>query len=201
MPATSALAPGFTDPAREAQRAFRAVMTALARPTAVQQLETALRPPSPLTPELAAIALTLADHEAPLWLDRRLTAEPAVSAFLRFHTGAAIVAEPEAAAFALIVDPEAMPPFEAFAIGSEDYPDRSATLVLALESLDGGDRLVLEGPGLQGRRVIAPRPVPGDLRGRLLANRALFPRGVDLVLTVPGRVAALPRSARLLPEA
>jgi alpha-D-ribose 1-methylphosphonate 5-triphosphate synthase subunit PhnH len=201
MPASPVLAPGFADPPREAQRAFRAVMTALARPTTVQRLETALRPPAPLTPELAAIALTLADHEAPLWLDPRLAAEPAVSAFLRFHTGAAILAEPEAAAFALIVDPEAMPRFEAFAIGSEEYPDRSTTLILAVESLDGGDRLAFEGPGLAVRGTIAPRPVPRDLRDRLLGNRALFPRGVDLVFAAPGRVAALPRSARLLPEA
>ncbi|MBD0275911.1 MAG: phosphonate C-P lyase system protein PhnH, partial [Acetobacteraceae bacterium] len=71
----TALVPGFGDPVRDAQAVFRAVMDALARPGPPRALPAGLpRPPGPLAPELGAIALALADHEAPLWLDAPLAA-------------------------------------------------------------------------------------------------------------------------------
>ena len=75
-----ALAAGFADPVIESQGVFRAVMDALARPGTPMPLSAALAPPAPLTPGLAAVALTLADHEAPLWLDPPLAEAPAVAA-------------------------------------------------------------------------------------------------------------------------
>lgn len=191
------LAPGFVDPVHDAQGAFRAVLDALARPGTVQVLATRLVPPAPLTAELAAVALALADADAPLWLDASLAREPAVAAFLRFHTGAPVVADPAEAAFALVSDPARCPPFAAFAQGTPAYPDRSTTLVLALERLDGETPgLRLSGPGIRGEARLAASPLPADLVARLRANHALFPRGVDLVLVAPGRVAGLPRSTR-----
>ena len=62
---------GFADAVREAQAVFRTVMMALARPGTIGRIEARLTPPAPLTPELAAVALTLADHETPVWLDPR----------------------------------------------------------------------------------------------------------------------------------
>jgi alpha-D-ribose 1-methylphosphonate 5-triphosphate synthase subunit PhnH len=44
-------------------------------------------------------------------------------------------------------------------------------------------------------------PLPADLPRRLAANRALFPRGIDLLLVTGSRVAALPRSVTLTDEA
>jgi alpha-D-ribose 1-methylphosphonate 5-triphosphate synthase subunit PhnH len=129
------LAPGFADPVLDAQAAFRAVMGALARPGSVRTLPTDLSPPEPLTPELAAVALTLTDGDAPLWLDGPLAAAPAVSAFLRFHTGASIAADGREAAFALVSEPARLPPFDRFAPGLPEYPDRSTTLVLAVDRL------------------------------------------------------------------
>jgi alpha-D-ribose 1-methylphosphonate 5-triphosphate synthase subunit PhnH len=105
------LAPGFADAALDSQAVFRACMNALARPALPQSLATELAPPTPLTPELAALALALADHEAPLWLDAPLRAEPAVRRYLAFHTGARFVDDPTEAVFALISDAAACPPF------------------------------------------------------------------------------------------
>lgn len=197
---SAALALGFPDPVLDAQAVFRAVMEALARPGTVQALAAALDPPAPLTRELAAVALALADHDAGLWLDAPLAAVPAVAEYLRFHTGAPIVADPTAAAFALVADPAGLMPFEAFAQGVPDYPDRSTTLVLALDTLETGAGLTLRGPGIDGRARLAAAPLPTDMPARWAANRALFPRGVDLVLTAPGRVAGLPRSTDILQE-
>ena len=88
----AALAPGFADPVLDSQGVFRAVMEALARPGTPQRLPVVLAPPAPLTPALAAIALTLADHEAPLWLDPPLADEPAVGDWLQIpHRRRALV--------------------------------------------------------------------------------------------------------------
>lgn len=191
------IAPGLADPVLDAQAAFRAAMNALARPGTLQALPTNLSPPEPVTPELAAVALTLADGDAPLWLDAPLAAIPAVSAFLRFHTGAPIVAEPRDAAFALVSDPARLPAFDRFAPGTPEYPDRSATLVLAVRRLWGGGDLLLTGPGIAGAARLGFEPRPPDLVSRWSANRALFPLGVDLLLVAPGLVAGLPRTTRM----
>ncbi|GJD49782.1 Alpha-D-ribose 1-methylphosphonate 5-triphosphate synthase subunit PhnH [Methylobacterium crusticola] len=201
-----ALARGFADPVHDAQGIFRAVMEALARPGTVQPLPVALAPPAPLTPALAGIALALADPDAPLWLDAALAGDPAVAAFLRFHTGAAVVDDPAAAAFALVADPAACPDLAAFAQGTPAYPDRSTTLVLAVERVSaagapgpGGCALRLDGPGIRGTARLAAAPLPRDFAARLAHNRARFPQGVDLLLAGPGSVAGLPRSTRAAP--
>ncbi|WP_372426665.1 phosphonate C-P lyase system protein PhnH [Salinarimonas chemoclinalis] len=193
----AALAPGFADPVLDSQGVFRAVMEALARPGTPQRLALDLAPPAPLTPALAAIALTLADHEAPLWLDAPLAAAPAVAGWLRFHTGARIVADGREAAFALVSDPAALPPLDRFAPGEQAYPDRSTTLVLACERLDTERGLVLAGPGIRGVARLDAAPLPENFLARWRANGALFPRGVDLILAAGDRVVGLPRTTTI----
>ncbi|MCS0493873.1 phosphonate C-P lyase system protein PhnH [Ancylobacter sp. MQZ15Z-1] len=196
MPA--ALALGFRDPVFDAQASFRAAMWALARPGTPCPLDVALAPPAPLAPEAAALVLALCDYETPLWLDAPLSAVPEVAAFLRFHAGAPLVGEPGEARFALIADPRAMPGFEAFAQGTPEFPDASATLIVQIEGFtdehftDGG--FMLEGPGIEGSVRFGAAPLPADFVARMAANRALFPRGVDLLLAGAGHVAGLPRS-------
>ena len=196
-----ALARGFADPVLESQRVFRAVMEALARPGRLQSLETDLRPPAPLTPELAAVALTLADHEAPLWLDRALAGTPEVASYLRFHTGAAVVANPREAALALVADPARMPPLSDFALGTLEYPDRSTTVVVAVGSLSGRSGWHLRGPGIDGSAMLSATPLHDGFTNELRANHARFPQGVDLLFVAPGQVAGLPRSTALIGEA
>ena len=192
------LARCFPDSVHDAQGVFRTVMDALARPGLVRRFVSRLTPPAPLSPELAALALTLADADTPIWLDARLAGSAAVSEFLRFHTGAPIVGDPSGAAFGLIADPGDCPAFSAFAQGTPDYPDASATLILAVDNLSEGGGLGFEGPGIRGRTHLDAAPLPPDWPERLRANHAAFPRGLDLVLTAPGRVAGLPRSARVI---
>ncbi|MBP0578190.1 phosphonate C-P lyase system protein PhnH [Labrys sp. LIt4] len=199
------LAPGFADAALESQAIFRACMNALARPARPQPLETGLMPPPPLTPELAGLALALADHEAPLWLDAGLRT-PAVRAYLTFHTGARLTEDPQEAAFALIADAAACPDLAHFAQGSDEYPDRSTTLLIALERLEPGHDLAFAGPGIKADTGLtdlglALAPLPADFRRQLAANHAAFPRGVDIVFTAPGRIAGLPRSSQIRGEA
>lgn len=186
------MATGFADPVFDQQATFRAAMWALSRPGRVEPIRAGLTPPAPLNAEAAALALALCDYETPLWLDPVLAATPAVADFLRFHTGAPIVAEAREARFALIAEPAEMPDFYDFAQGSPEFPDASATLILQVDSFPAG--LVLEGPGINGRTAFGAAPLPADFIERMAANRAGFPLGVDLLLAGAGGVAGLPRS-------
>jgi len=191
--AAPALAVGFADPVHDAQRTFAALMRAMAEPGLAVPLASDLEPPAPLSPEMAAVALALLDYETPVFLDPALAAAPGVAPFLRFHTGAPVVSDPAGARFALLADAAALPDFAGFARGEPDYPDRSATLVVQVAAMGPGP-LLLEGPGINGRRGFSATPLPADFAARLAANRALYPLGVDLVLCAPGAVAGLPRT-------
>jgi alpha-D-ribose 1-methylphosphonate 5-triphosphate synthase subunit PhnH len=194
------LAPGFADPVFDAQRVFRAVMNALARPGSVQPLGLDLTPPPGLPAGLAAIALTLADHEAALWLDEALSTSADAADYLRFHTGAAIIEDPKAAAFALVADPLRCPPFDTFQSGTPEYPDRSTTIVFAAETLRDGGPLTVAGPGIAESALFAAAPRPEDFAARSAANRALFPCGVDLLFATAQEVVGLPRTTRILDQ-
>ena len=198
---TAVLAPGFANPVLSSQSTFRAIMDATARPGTVYALTETVAPPPPLSRGAGAMALALLDQDTPVWLDAALAAETEVAYWLRFHTRAPIVSESERAAFAILSDPERTLPFERFAPGTLDYPDRSATLILQIDSLEHGRELILAGPGIKGRSKLRATSLPADLPERLAANRALFPRGIDLLLVTQNAVAALPRSVTLVDEA
>jgi alpha-D-ribose 1-methylphosphonate 5-triphosphate synthase subunit PhnH len=190
------LAPGFSDPVLASQAVFRAVMEAMARPGTIAELDVAITSPAPLGVAAAALALTLLDFETLFWLDPMLAAAPDVDGWLKFHTGAPRAANPASAAFALVAKSATVPGFDAFDHGSIEYPDRSTTLILEVETLNDGDAFHLSGPGIKESRSIAAAPLPADFADRMAVNRALFPRGVDIVLTCGRRLAALPRSVQ-----
>lgn len=182
------------------QSVFRAVMDAMAHPGRVCPLKAPPAEwPAPLNAAAAAVALCLADYETPLWLDEA-ACDAGAAAWLRFHTGARIAADPREAAFAFVTDPVNAPDFLAFALGSLDYPDRSTTFVIQVDSFGEGVARTLEGPGIKGAAVFAASPLPADFDARLAANRALAPRGVDFIFASSSAVAALPRSTRLVPR-
>jgi alpha-D-ribose 1-methylphosphonate 5-triphosphate synthase subunit PhnH len=185
------------DPAIVSQAAFRTVMDAMSRPGHVRPLVTTIRPPAPLKAAAAAVVCALMDFETPVWLDGPLAGAPEFVTWLRFETGAPVVADPDRATFAVIADPLAMPSFSAFALGNHDYPDRGATLLVQVERFDAGGPLRLSGPGLKLPHSLRATPLPADFVDRLQVNRALFPRGVDIILASDDAIAALPRSVRV----
>jgi alpha-D-ribose 1-methylphosphonate 5-triphosphate synthase subunit PhnH len=182
------------------QAVFRAVMDAMARPGRVNPVVAPpAKWPAPLNAGAAAVALCLADFETPVWLD-----EPArggeAAAWLRFHCGAPVTADPRGAAFAFVTDLRNAPDFHTFALGSLDYPDRSTTFVLQVEAFGEGAARKLAGPGIEGTAAFSASPLPDDFDARLAANRALAPRGVDFIFVSSAAIAALPRSTRLVPN-
>src|SRR6201991_4301345 len=154
------LPPGFADKVLSAQSTFRSVMDAMARPGSVQSIRAIAGAPSPMMRGTAAIALTLFDHDTPIWLDDAMSATSQVAKWLKFHTSAPVIADSSICSFALIGDADALPHLDRFSLGSNEYPDRSTTVILQVESLTQGPTFELRGPGIDGTAVLqaAVRP-------------------------------------------
>src|SRR5215468_1039652 len=194
------LAPAFADPVSADQAVFRAVMDAMAHPGTIVDTGELAQAPQPLGLAAAAVALTLLDYETSVWLDPALAQSPDIAAWLRFHTGAPLTDDPRQAAFGIIADPPWMPQFEEFSQGSMEYPDRAATLVLQVNRLSDNGGFCLSGPGIKGSRALQAAPLPADFVMRMRANRALFPRGLDIIFASDTTLAALPRSVHVAME-
>lgn len=188
---------GFADPVQSSQSVFRSVMNALAHPGSVQTVAEAVHAPSPMMAATAAVSLALFDHDTLIWIDDRFSAEPAMDAWLRFQTGAPLTGDASRAAFALIQDGTALQDFKKFALGTPEYPDRSTTLVIQVDTLTEGSELILSGPGIRGTSTLRAGTLPFDFVARMQANHALFPRGVDLLLVCGAELVALPRSTHV----
>ena len=193
MAPVAALAPGFAAPVTDAAHAFRAILHAMSRPGTIVTVGDGLEPPAPFGRASAAVLLTLADHDAPVWLHD--DAGDDARRFLAFHTGAPLAPSRADAAFAWLPDPAAALPLDGWALGEPAYPDRSTTLLIEVPELESGG-MALAGPGIDGEaRLGAGLPEP-FLAGRA-ALRPLHPLGLDLILTCGDRLAALPRTTRV----
>jgi alpha-D-ribose 1-methylphosphonate 5-triphosphate synthase subunit PhnH len=198
MTSVAELPAGFADKVLSAQSTFRSVMDAMARPGSIQRIASAAGAPAAMMRGTAAIALTLFDHDTLIWLDAQMSATPDVVKWLKFHTSAPVTADSSIASFALIGDPENLPSLDRFAFGSNEYPDRSTTLILQVESLTDSPIVELQGPGIDGMAALCASIRPRDLFERLAINAALFPRGIDVVLVHDDTIVAIPRTTRLV---
>lgn len=183
------LSPGFADPVVDAQSCFRAVLDAMARPGQVH-LVTGVTAPAPLCDAGAAVLLTLADQETPLWLD---PAAASARAWIAFHTGSPDVP----AADAMFGMALSLPELSKFSAGLDEMPETSATLVVQVTSFSAGRRFVLDGPGLRDPRELVVDGLPVDFAAIWERNHQLYPRGIDLILCAGDKLTALPRSVTI----
>jgi alpha-D-ribose 1-methylphosphonate 5-triphosphate synthase subunit PhnH len=197
MTTIAELPAGFADKVLSAQSTFRSVMDAMARPGTVQQVMASAGTPGPMMLGAAAIALTLFDHDTPVWLDARMSESSEVAKWLKFHSGAPVLDDPSVCHFALIGNGNALPDLSRFSFGTNEYPDRSTTLILQVDSLKHGSAFELRGPGIDGSAILRAMIEPVDLFKRLTVNETLFPRGIDVVLVSADTIVAIPRTTRV----
>lgn len=196
MATDTLIGPGFSDPVFQSQGAFRALLAALAEPGTRQVVAGGVTPPDGLHAATATALLTLADYETPIWLPPALR-DGSAGAWLRFHCGAALVSEPGKAAFAVIDGLSQAPALAAFDAGSDQFPDRSTTIIVQCAALDDGEAVTLTGPGIAGSRVIAPAGLRAGFWTEIVANNARYPLGIDLLLAHGDAVIGLPRSTQI----
>jgi alpha-D-ribose 1-methylphosphonate 5-triphosphate synthase subunit PhnH len=187
--------PGFTDPARDAQRAFRAVLDALSHPTRRYPLAGPAEPPAALGRGLAAIALALLDEDCAVWLGGALGRDAEVASWLAFHTG--VRRADSAAAGFVIADPGTLPPLDSLVLGTDEAPHLSATVVLDVRGCAGTACFTACGPGIADTATLAAPWAPDGFADAWRRNTGLFPRGVDLLLVGADSVTAVPRTTRL----
>ncbi|TDO06055.1 MULTISPECIES: phosphonate C-P lyase system protein PhnH [Halomonas] len=194
--------PALSDPAHDSQRVFRQILGVLSEPGTLTTLALPAPPERALGAALWGVVLTLCDLETRVWIAADLDS-PALRKALTFHTGARITDDPASADFALLTH-ESFDPQTPFALGSDSYPDRATTLLVAVERLENdsnGERngqsgWRLSGPGIAESRDLDIGDSPGcrALMTRLADNLAHFPRGLDAILGCDAQLAAIPRS-------
>ncbi len=189
------IAAGFADPPVDSAQVFRAVIDAMSRPGKVVPVPGDLDPPAPMTPALAAVVLTLADFDTQLWLSPEFATDE-VLAFLRFHTGASLVDDPADAAFAISLGREKAPIAD-LPRGTPAYPDRSATLIVQVETLDDDGPLRLTGPGIRQESRLDVAPLPEGFWQARADAVGDFPLGIDVIFASRTHVAALPRTTKV----
>ncbi|KIN71017.1 phosphonate C-P lyase system protein PhnH [Sulfitobacter guttiformis] len=177
---------GFGNIPVEASHAFRAIMTAMARPGQIMEI-TGAQPPAPLSPAAGAVLLTLCDPETPVFLTEAYDT-PQIRDWITFHTGAPSC-DPFQAMFALGSWDQLN--LAKFSRGTAEYPDRSATLIVEVGEL-ANEGATLKGPGIEGHaRLSLPET------GLFQDNAQYYPLGLDFIFTNATRLAGLPRTTRI----
>lgn len=195
---TAAPAAGFTDPVQQSQQAFRVLLDAMARPGRIVSLEQEVGHPDGLAPALAAALLTLCDLDTPVWLGPGFDTAP-VRDWLRFHTGAPLISTPGQAAVALLSSDQEIV-LDDFSFGTDEAPERGATLLIQVPALDGTAAMTWRGPGIKDAQAMPLCGLPPTFwRQRAMLGSA-FPRGLDIYLSSGGDIIGLPRSTTITIE-
>lgn len=193
---STAFSGGFSNPVFQSQMTFRHIMKAMAEPGLVIDCSSAIVPPDPLLPNAAAVLCTLCDADTSVFIDQNTPRNTTLADWVRFQTGAEVVTS-ENCDFAMIVDAQKMPTLDRFSVGTAEYPDRSTTLILQVQSMAGGPKLSLTGPGIETVRTFEALGLPEHFLMSWQNNHALFPRGVDVILTTEEAIVCLPRSTQI----
>ena len=186
--AKDTLSGGFETAPIESAQAFRVALDVMARPGKISPISGAV-PPAPMSVAAGTLLLTLCDPETPIWLAPSLDT-PEIKSWVRFHTGAPLTHEKKEAVFAFGRWDE-LQSVSDFAIGTAEYPDRSATLVVEVDTLsERGETLT--GPGIETKATLS-LPAVDAFRN----NASLYPLGLDFFFTAESRIAAMPRTTKL----
>ena len=187
------------DPIRDTQATFRVILDALAWPGSVHQLPVEAMG-APVNPWAAAVLITMLDHETSLAWDGAAELE-ALAYFVQQRTAVA----PASAATTdfILTDAAHLDPTlpERIRVGTLEYPDESATVVVLVESLESTNRVIglaLSGPGVPEGKYIR---VGASITAFLMARNAVvagYPQGFDLLLIdAEGRLMGLPRTTAI----
>ncbi|KVE39846.1 phosphonate C-P lyase system protein PhnH [Burkholderia sp. TSV86] len=188
---------GFADPVHDTQRAFRALLDALARPGTTGRVALARADasrPVRAAPAAFAALLALCDDSTPVFLG---TPDAALASALRFHTGAPVVDDPSAAQFAYVDDPATLLPLRRFSSGAALAPEQAVTLFVRVASLTGGTPLALRGPGIRHTCTIAPAGLPAAFWRERAEFAPHFPCGIDCYLVCGDACIGLPRTTHV----
>jgi len=187
---------GFEDRVLDATACFGAVLDAMSRPARVLRLPVIPETPAGLLAGSVTVLLTLADMDTPVWLAPECDT-PEARAHLRFHAGCPVVEKPSDAAFAVMSVTCDLSAIDAMPVGTAEYPDRSATVILQSDGLIASIGPIFSGPGIENQHQFDVIHASQMLWPQVAANADLFPRGLDWIFTSPSQLAAVPRTTKV----
>lgn len=171
----------------ETQQAhFRILLEAMSRPGSTQPLTI-----TPQTgPTALAVLATLLDGAVSLADPNRLLSEQDW-AMLQTQQ------KPADAAEYLICNGHTAPEFTPM-LGTLESPEKSATIIVIVESLSQGDtRLRVSGAGINGNRECSLQGLHPEWLNHREVWGCSFPLGVDIILVDECEVMALPRTSKV----
>ena len=189
---------GFENAPAQCASVFRAVLMATARPGKEYEIPYKLRPPSLLSSTTAAVVLSLVDQDTPLWLAPALTNRH-VNSYLKFHTQAPLVEDQASSTFGVFPSTQ-RPGLSDFSVGTIEYPDRSATLILQIDETAAPTTVCMEGPGIEHRLTLSLPGLDKDFWRFVQTNHQLYPRGLDFLFCLSDGIVACPRSSKVTIE-
>jgi len=193
----AAPAQAFTDEAIQSAVSFRTFLDAMSRPGTVHNIPVDPEGPRQLKIGSALALLTLCDHESPIWLCESLNIDE-VQEFIRFNCSSPITTKKADAMFAVF---DGMPDFNGlneFSIGTADYPDRSLTMVIQVDTLSEDLGVALKGPGIKSVNYLKVEGVNDEFWIWWRTNNSRFPLGIDVILASDNAIAALPRTVQVM---
>jgi len=184
----------------DAQRHFRVLLDAMARPGRINLLPSVeVSPPAPLTRGAAWIALALLNSDVHFHVG---AADEAASAYLQANTGS----RPSAASgadFLFLNGTGSAAALREAPLGLPAYPEGGATAVamvggLGRSSAQGGLALTLTGPGIEHQEQVCISGLSAEFLEIRQDRNAEFPLGLDFMfVTGDGHVLCLPRTTRV----
>jgi alpha-D-ribose 1-methylphosphonate 5-triphosphate synthase subunit PhnH len=175
------------DPVRDTQAIFRTLLESMAWPGRIHHVPVEAHG-APGNAWAAAVLIALLDHET------SLAADEATQRFVGARTGARSALASEAD---FVLADETIRLRE-LRMGSLEFPDDSATLVLLVDELTKRGRVHLTGPGIETERSLHISDVRAELWQERAQMERLYPRGIDLLaIDKAGKLAAIPRSTHV----
>ncbi len=186
-----------------AQRTFRTLLNAMARPGEIYQL--ALAPGA--APEFAVCAALLDFEVTYACVPDGVSASDGATALdqrIALEIGCP-QAPIEEASFIVSYGALPAPAWPLLRRGTLAYPDRGATIIYVIPAINPTERdreaisLTLTGPGIETERYLTLSGVEASEFQHLSAVNCDYPMGVDAIfLDASGRVACLPRSCNVV---
>ncbi|MGV2986599.1 phosphonate C-P lyase system protein PhnH [Vibrio sp. E150_011] len=195
------ITPAFQDAVHDSQYCFRQLLKAMSEPGQLVTLDRS-QGFGIMHAAAAQTLLSLADNATNIWLSPTLQNDKAVLENVRFHCGAPIVFEQADADFAVIAKSDIAQISQQlldFKSGCEEYPDAATTVIIELDSLTSGQRLLLSGPGIETTDEAFVGDAPDGFLSFLESRqeRVDFPLGIDLVLVHEEQILCLPRTTNV----
>lgn len=184
--------PGFASQTFDSQAVFRRLLSAMASPGEIMELDVDLVPEDPIHQASGAILLSLMDFETPFWTD--LENQNAAVQWLRFHTGAPYIYTSGQAGFALVTDYDGFETPDQFNPGTIESPDQSTTLIIHTRGMDDRGRLRLTGPGIPKERFINLKGIREKFFARRGEMARDYPIGIDMIFVCDRQFTAIPRT-------